>query len=269
MCEFIKPTSQAFSMMSCGHVPSLSYSQATGRISLTAKSCAISRRFFCSSVSVKSTILGITPYRWRTALGPCRGAWRAWTVIDWSVNPRSRVAKRTPIGNNQDVAHSTALALQSAFPIVVFGAVVLSIVMSLIFLFSRGSVFDHIGDGGLTGERDAGPELPPAPPESAAGRAEQELEIRQMLSARSARMVGRGEAPLDVEAEVARLLAPVQRSGHDPGLIDRGPPARRRAQRTTRAPGPRAARRRGRGQAHARRARSISEAGGDLHIRRS
>jgi len=140
-------------------------------------------------------------------------------VIDWSVNPRSRVAKRTPIGNNQNVAHSTALALQSAFPIVVFGAVVLSIVMSLIFLFSRGSVFDHIGDGGLTGERDAGPELPPAPPESAAGRAEQELEIRQMLTARSARMVGRGEAPLDVEAEVARLLAPVQRSGHDPGLL--------------------------------------------------
>jgi hypothetical protein len=99
-----------------------------------------------------------------------------------------------------------ALALQSAFPIVVFGAVVLSIVMSLIFLFSRGSVFDHIGDGGLTGERDAGPELPPAPPESTAGRAEQELEIRQMLTARSARMVGRGEAPLDVEAEVAALL---------------------------------------------------------------
>ena len=61
MWEFIKPTSQAFSMMSCGHVPSLSYSQATGRISLTAKSCAISRRFFCSSVSVKSTILGIPP----------------------------------------------------------------------------------------------------------------------------------------------------------------------------------------------------------------
>jgi hypothetical protein len=112
-----------------------------------------------------------------------------------------------------------ALALQSAFPVVVFGAVALSIVMSLIFLFSRGSVFDHIGDGGLTGERDAGPELPPPPPDSPGARAEQELEIRQMLTARSARMVGRGEAPLDVEAELARLLAPAQRSGHDPGLL--------------------------------------------------
>src|SRR5271165_3355564 len=58
MWEFISPTSQAFLMMSSGQVPSLSYSQATGRISLTAKSCANSRRFFCSSVSVKSTILG-------------------------------------------------------------------------------------------------------------------------------------------------------------------------------------------------------------------
>ncbi len=57
MCEFMSPTSQAFSMMSCGQVPSRSYSQATGRISLAAKSCAISRRFLCSSVSVKSTIL--------------------------------------------------------------------------------------------------------------------------------------------------------------------------------------------------------------------
>ncbi|HWG08165.1 MAG TPA: hypothetical protein VN672_04055 [Solirubrobacteraceae bacterium] len=108
--------------------------------------------------------------------------------------------------------------MQSAFPIIVFGAVALSIVMSLVFLFSRGSVFDHIGDGGLSKDSDAGPELPPAPPDTPAARAEQELEIRQMLTARSARMVDRGEAPLDVDAEVARLLAPTQRTGHDPGL---------------------------------------------------
>ena len=52
---FIRPSSQAFSMMSWGQVPSRSYSQATGRISFSAKSCAISRMLFCSSVSVKST----------------------------------------------------------------------------------------------------------------------------------------------------------------------------------------------------------------------
>jgi hypothetical protein len=116
------------------------------------------------------------------------------------------------------VAPSLALALQSAFPIIVFGAVALSVVMSLVFLFSRGSVFDHIGEGGLTGERESGAEAPQAPPDSPGARDEQELEVRQMLSARSARRVARGEAPLDVDAEVARLLAPARRTGHDSGL---------------------------------------------------
>ena len=52
---FISPTSQALSMMSWGQVPSLSYSQATLRISFSAKLWASSRRSFCSSVRVKST----------------------------------------------------------------------------------------------------------------------------------------------------------------------------------------------------------------------
>ena len=63
-------------------------------------------------------------------------------VIDWSVNPvELRVAERAPIGNNRVV-------LQSVFPLVVFGAVAFSVVMSLIFLFSRGSAYDQIGDSG-------------------------------------------------------------------------------------------------------------------------
>src|SRR5437764_313797 len=55
MWLFMMPSSQALRRTSSGQVPSLSYSQATGRISFSAKSCAISRRAFCSSVSVKST----------------------------------------------------------------------------------------------------------------------------------------------------------------------------------------------------------------------
>jgi hypothetical protein len=109
--------------------------------------------------------------------------------------------------------------LQSAFPIVVFGAVALSVVMSLVFLFSRGSLYDQIGESGFTSERDPGPEAPPAPPGSLADRAEQEREIRQMLRARSERMVSRGEPALDIDAEVARLLAPAPATrGHDPSL---------------------------------------------------
>lgn len=111
--------------------------------------------------------------------------------------------------------------LQSAFPIIVFGAVAVSVVMSLVFLFSRGSLFDHIGDGGLTGEGDpyGAPPAGAGAGGAAGSRAEQETEIRQLLTARSARLVGRGEPALDIDAEVAKLLAPMQSAGHDPGLM--------------------------------------------------
>src|SRR3954447_24444943 len=86
---FIRPTSWALSMTSCGQVPSLSYSQATGRISFSAKSCAMSRRFFCSSVRVKST------------------TWDQISLqIDWSVNdlrmriPALSLAEHQPYGHD-------------------------------------------------------------------------------------------------------------------------------------------------------------------------
>jgi len=117
--------------------------------------------------------------------------------------------------------------MQSAFSLVVFGAVALSIVMSLVFLLGKGSVYDQIGEGSLTGAGDAAKEgsrapesMPTGIPEdlpfvpdgallgpSARERSERELEIRQMVAARSERRVRRGEPPLDVDAEVARLTA--------------------------------------------------------------
>ena len=111
--------------------------------------------------------------------------------------------------------------MQSAFPIVVFGAVALSIVMSLVFLFTRGSLYDHIGEGGLTPDREPGGGLAGPEPDSPAGRVEREREIRQMLSARSQRMVGRGQPALDIDAEVARLLdAPSAASQEQAGLSE-------------------------------------------------
>ncbi|HTR88893.1 MAG TPA: hypothetical protein VMG62_02140 [Solirubrobacteraceae bacterium] len=119
--------------------------------------------------------------------------------------------------------------MESAFSVVVFGAVALSIVMSLVFLLGQGNVYDQIGEGSLTGsnangEADPGdttPETMPLPGSqelqlpadtallgpSARERHERELEIRQMVAARSERRVRRGEPPLDVDAEVARLTA--------------------------------------------------------------
>jgi len=58
------------------------------------------------------------------------------------------------------------------------------------------------------------------PPDSPAGRAERELEVRQMLGARSERLVRAGKPALDIDAEVARLLEPDQPAAPDPGLAD-------------------------------------------------
>jgi hypothetical protein len=110
--------------------------------------------------------------------------------------------------------------VQSALPIVVFGAVGLSVVMSLIFLFSRSSSYDEIGSGGLSSGGSGGAGPAPVAPDSPAGRAERELEIRQLLSARNERLVGRGQPALDIEAEVARLLGPAQPGSYSAGLTD-------------------------------------------------
>jgi hypothetical protein len=104
---------------------------------------------------------------------------------------------------------------------VVFGTVAFSIVMSVLFLVTRGSdsMYDHIGQGGLTKDSDhTGP--PGGALDTPAARSEQEQEIRQMLRARSDRRVLRGEPALDIDAEVARLLSDARSPAeHDPALL--------------------------------------------------
>ena len=118
--------------------------------------------------------------------------------------------------------------MASIFPIVAFGVVVLPVLMMLVVLLvsdqkaGRGSVCDQIGQGGLSWDSDAS-ERGSAPGwvgvDSPAGLAEQEREIRQMLNARSQRLVRSGKPALDIDAEVARLLAP-QPGVHDAGLVE-------------------------------------------------
>ncbi len=121
--------------------------------------------------------------------------------------------------------------MQSAFPIVVFGTVGLSVVMSIVFMLSKGSMYDEIGSGGFPDEGE-----PPGggSPYGAAGAeydsiamspelqsAEREQEVRQMLQARSERRERRGEPALDVDAEAAKLLAAQPASaGHDAGIAE-------------------------------------------------
>lgn len=115
---------------------------------------------------------------------------------------------------------------ENGLSFVVFGTVAFSLLMCVLFLVTRGkdSMYDQIGQGGLSRESDFDGSGAPAPPrDSAAAAAEQEREVRQMLSARSERLVRRGEPALDIDAEVARLLSPgghgAERA-HDPGLAE-------------------------------------------------
>ena len=80
--------------------------------------------------------------------------------------------------------------------------------------FGSGDVYKSIGKGAFALDRD---EARPGPkPGSSAARAEQEEEVRQLVQAKSDRREARGEAPLDVEAEVAALLRPAPEA--DPEL---------------------------------------------------
>jgi hypothetical protein len=75
--------------------------------------------------------------------------------------------------------------------------------------------YDQIGRGGLF--EDAAPKAGGGAATALTAAAEREAEIRQMLEARSARRVARGQAPIDVDAELAVLLD--ERRPADPALV--------------------------------------------------
>jgi hypothetical protein len=95
-----------------------------------------------------------------------------------------------------------------AFPIVIIGVSVVAIAVAVVVSLASGGLYDRIGRGGTFGlDSDGGRPAGPAPG-TAAARAEADAEIRQLLEAKSARRVARGEAPLDVDAEIAALSQP-------------------------------------------------------------
>ncbi|MGI8512430.1 MAG: hypothetical protein ACR2NH_07360 [Solirubrobacteraceae bacterium] len=99
--------------------------------------------------------------------------------------------------------------MEEAFGIVIFAVVIGASIVAVITFLGVGKVYDQIGRGGLSlNEDDDG-----RPRERGGGSwpvntAERDAEIRQMLAAKNARRVRRGEAPLDVESELQRLTAP-------------------------------------------------------------
>ena len=123
--------------------------------------------------------------------------------------------------------------MQAAFPLVLFGSIGLFVLLGVLSMLTHRNLHDQIGQGGFfTGEDTfggvgaggSGTALGSGGTGSAGGvggsttwgdegagqsgsRGERELEIRQLLEARSERLVRRGHAPLDIDAELAQLEA--------------------------------------------------------------
>ncbi len=95
--------------------------------------------------------------------------------------------------------------MESALAGVVITVAIVAVLIAIGGAFLRREhPYESIGKGRFA--LDTPDVQPEPPPESAEGRAIAREEIRQMVEARSARLEARGEAPLDVEAEVDRQL---------------------------------------------------------------
>jgi hypothetical protein len=93
-----------------------------------------------------------------------------------------------------------------AFGITVIVVAIVAGIAAIVSYIGSGDVYKSIGKG--TFALDGDDESRPRKPGSQAALAEQAEEVRQMIQARSDRREARGEAPLDVDAEVAALLRP-------------------------------------------------------------
>jgi hypothetical protein len=98
--------------------------------------------------------------------------------------------------------------VEGAFGIVLVVVVVVAALVAVATLAASGRAYDQIGRGGMS-LRDGADRSAHEPSGGApSAAAERDEEIRQMLEARNARRVRRGEEPLDVEAEIAALSRP-------------------------------------------------------------
>jgi HAMP domain-containing protein len=105
-----------------------------------------------------------------------------------------------------------------AFGTVLIVISLLAVIIAAISFYGSGRIYRGLGrTGAFSMDEDEG--RPAArPPQGAAAEAEAREEIRQMLEAKSARREARGEAPLDIDAELASLSSPSVRA--DEGLRD-------------------------------------------------
>jgi hypothetical protein len=85
------------------------------------------------------------------------------------------------------------------FGTVLIAVSVIAVLVAAVSYWGSGGIYSGLGRGDLELERDR--------PAAQASAAETQEEIRQMLEAKSRRREARGEAPLDVEAELTALTS--------------------------------------------------------------
>jgi hypothetical protein len=105
--------------------------------------------------------------------------------------------------------------MQDAFAIVLVLVLVGAVVAAAWAGLASRDPYGRIGRGGLSLDE---PGRPAVAPTFAVAQREREAEIRQMLEARNARRLARGQDPIDVDAEMAALLDAAPPAA-DPALL--------------------------------------------------
>ena len=95
--------------------------------------------------------------------------------------------------------------MHAAFGIVVWVVCGLALLAAFAALVLSGKTWEEYGKDRLLMDGESPRD---AKPGSAAAVLERDAEIRQLLEARNARRLRRGEAPVDIEEELRRLTAP-------------------------------------------------------------
>ena len=99
--------------------------------------------------------------------------------------------------------------IQTSFGTVLWIVTGLSFVVAFFALASSGKQWEEYGRDHLVMDRDARPGVSGEASGSPAAIRERDAEIREFLEARNERRRRRGEAPVDVEAELRRLTTPL------------------------------------------------------------
>jgi hypothetical protein len=93
--------------------------------------------------------------------------------------------------------------MHGAFGTVIWVVCIGGVLVGLLALLANRKTWDGFGKDGLLLDSER-----PRGPASSTALYERDEEIRQMLQARNARRLRRGEEPIDVEQELRRLTAP-------------------------------------------------------------